>query len=176
MKTYSKILALTVIASFFLFSCSKKTNDNEMLTTQDRTFISQASMGNTAEVKAAQLADSISTSAAVHAFAQQMITDHTTAQNDLKTLGNNVNVTVTDSVDALHQRMMDTLRTLSGPAFDSVYLIRQIADHQTVISQFQEEANSGNRTEVVDYANKYLPKLQMHLQVADSIAKAMNYE
>lgn len=176
MKTHAKLGALILISSFFFFSCSKKTDNNETISTQDRTFMMQASAGNTAEIQAAQLADSISATTAIQAFAQMMISDHTTAQNDLKTLGTNISVPVTDSVDAMHQSMMDSLRMMSGRAFDSVYTLRQIADHQTAIAQFQQEINSGNRTEVIDYANKYLPKLQMHLQVADSIATAMHYQ
>lgn len=176
MKTRAKLGMLILISSFFFFSCKKKTNNNETISTQDRTFMMQASAGNTAEIQAAQLADSISDTTAIQAFAHMMISDHTTAQNDLKSLGSSISVSVTDSVDAMHQSMMDSLRMMSGRAFDSVYIIRQIADHQTAISQFQEEKNSGNRTEVIDYANKYLPKLQMHLQMADSIAHVMGYQ
>jgi putative membrane protein len=105
-----------------------------------------------------------------------MVTDHTTAQNDLKTLGTNVNVAVADSIDSMHGSLIDTLKTLSGRAFDSVYIMSQIKDHQTVISNFQQEINSGNKTDVISYANKYLPKLQMHLQMADSIATLMNFK
>lgn len=176
MKTRAKLGMLILISSFFFFSCKKKTNNNEAISTQDRTFMMQASAGNTAEIQAAQLADSISDTTAIQAFAHMMISDHTTAQNDLKSLGSSISVSVTDSVDAMHQSMMDSLRMMSGRAFDSVYIIRQIADHQAAISQFQEEKNSGNRTEVIDYANKYLPKLQMHLQMADSIAHVMGYQ
>lgn len=175
MNTKVKILMLAIISSFFFFSCSKKDDNNETVSTQDRTFIGQASASNTAEVQAAQLASSVSDSASIKAFAQMMIDNHTTAQNDLKTLGSNINVPVTDSVDDMHQKMMDSLKTLPERAFDSVYILRQIADHQAAIANFQQEVSAGNKTDVIDYANKYLPKLQMHLQMADSLATALHY-
>lgn len=176
MKSHATTLMLAITVSFFLFSCSKKTNNNETITTQDRTFMAQASAGNSAEIQTAQLADSISDTAAIQSFAQMIITDHTNAQNDLKALGNNIMVPVTDSVDGMHQSFMDSLKMMSGRPFDSLYITRQIADHQNAIAIFEQEINSGNRTEVVSYANKYLPTLKMHLQKADSISQAMHYQ
>jgi putative membrane protein len=85
-------------------------------------------------------------------FGQQIVTDHTTAQDDLKTLGNNLNAAVSDSVDSMHASMMDTLKTLTGRSFDSVYIMRQIKDHQTVITNSQQEISSGNKSDVVHYA------------------------
>jgi putative membrane protein len=71
---------------------------------------------------------------------------------------------------------MDTLRGLSGRMFDSVYIMNQIKDHQAAISDFQNEISEGNQSDVINYANKYLPKLQMHLQIADSIATVMKFK
>lgn len=179
MKITAKLLLLFMASSFIFLSCDKDDDNNkpdETVSAQDRTFITQTGMANTAEIQAGQLADTTSDSTAIQTFAQQMVTDHTTAQNDLKTLGDKVDVDVSDSVDSMHASLMDTLKTLSGRAFDSVYIMNQIKDHQTVIANFQEEINSGNRSDVINYANKYLPKLQMHLQMADSIATMMNFK
>jgi putative membrane protein len=177
MKISFKVLLFSLAASLILFACKKsKNNTSQTLTSQDQAFILQTSLGNTAEVQAGGLADSTSDTAMVRAFGLQMVTDHSTAQNDLKTLGNNVSFPVRDSVDAIHAALMDTLRGLSGRMFDSVYIMNQIKDHQTTISNFQNEINQGNQTDVISYANKYLPKLQMHLQMADSIASVMNFK
>lgn len=171
-----KLLALAVISSFFFFSCSKKDDNTGTISLQDRTFIGQASASNTAEIQAAQLATSMTDSSAIKTFAQMMIDDHTTAQNDLKSLGTNINVPVTDSIDDMHQKMIDSLKTMPERTFDSVYILRQIADHQAAIANFQQEVNAGKKSDVIDYANKYLPKLQMHLQMADSLATALHYQ
>lgn len=176
MNTKYRYFFLVLASSFILFACSKKNNNNETVTSQDRTFMMNASLSNNAEVQAAQLADTTTGSSGIKAFAEKMISDHTTAQNDLKALASSLNVPVTDSVDPMHMALMDSLKMLNGSAFDSVYILRQISDHQNAISTFQQEVNEGNRSEVVDYANKYLPKLKMHLQMADSIASAMHFK
>ena len=178
MKIASKTLLLCLSASLLLVACDKDDNNNstDNLNQQDRTFISQTSLSNTAEVNAGGLADTTANDPMVKTYGQQMVSDHTTAQTELKTLGTNVGVSTPDSVDAQHAALMHTLMTLSGRAFDSVYIMNQIADHQTVIDRFEEEVNSGNKTEVINYASKYLPTLQMHLQMADSIANVMNFK
>ena len=81
-----------------------------------------------------------------------------------------------DSVDSMHAALLVTLRGLSGRMFDSVYIVNQIKDHQAAISDFQNEISEGNKSDVVNYANKYLPKLQMNLQMADSIATVMKFK
>ena len=177
MKITSKVLLLSMAASLTLFASKKSKNNNPpALSTQDQAFISKASLSNTAEIRGGGLADSTSDTATIRAFGQQMVTDHTTAQNDLKTLGGNLNFAVTDSVDSMHSALMDTLRGLSGRMFDSVYIMNQIKDHQAAISDFQNEISEGNQSDVINYANKYLPKLQMHLQIADSIATVMKFK
>lgn len=176
MKSQAMILMLAITVSIFLFSCSKKTNNDETITTQDRNFMAQASVENIAEIQTAKLADSITDSAAIQSFAHLVITDRNYAQNDLKTLGNNIRIPVTDSINAIHENRMDSLKTMTGRAFDSVYITRQIADYQGAIATFKKEINSGNRTEVVSYAAKYLPTLKQHLQRAESIAEAMHYQ
>jgi putative membrane protein len=177
MKIKSNLL-LAISASLIFFACNKddNTKGDDILNTQDRTFILQTSLANSAEVGAGGLAGSSADNQMVKDFGQQMMTDHTTAQTELKTLGTDVGVGTPDSVDATHKTLMDTLMTLSGRSFDSIYIMSQIADHQTVINQFEEEVSSGNKTAVINYANKYLPKLQMHLQMADSIATEMNFK
>ena len=177
MKMSFKTLMLAFIASIFFFSCKKHdTNNEETLNAQDRNFMMQAAMGNTAEIQAGQLADSTADSSAIQAFAAQLVSDHQAAQNDLKSLGAKVNVTVSDSADSNHTMMLDSLRGLTGRAFDSTFLMNQIQDHNQAISDYQAEISSGNKTSVIDYANQYLPTLQMHLNTADSIATAMHFK
>ena len=83
---------------------------------------------------------------------------------------------VKDSVDANYKNITDSLKSLTGRVFDSVYVTSQIAGYQLAIEAFKQEINSGNRTEVVSYAAKYLPTLKQHLQKAESIAEAMHYK
>ena len=176
MKLTTKSFITCVALSFTLLSCEKDDEDTNVLNDTDRTFIMQASLSNSAEVGAGALATTMGEDAMIQSFGQMMVSDHTTAQSDLKATGNTVGVNVKDTIDAAHITLMQTLQGLTGRAFDSTYIVNQITDHQKTVQAFQTELNSGSRNEVEDYANKYLPKIQMHLQKADSIATAMGFK
>jgi|SRR5690242_16333137 len=177
MKISFKTLMLGFAATLIFYSCKKHDQNNqETLNAQDQTFIRQAALGNSAEIQLGQFADSTADSSIIKNFAAQLVSDHQAAQNDLKSLGTKLNVAVLDSMDSSHTMMLDSFRMLSGRAFDSSFIINQINDHNKAISDYQAEIDQGNRTEVINYANQYLPKLQQHLNMADSIASAMHFK
>jgi len=177
MKLTTKSFIACTALSMSLFACTKdKTKTTNTLNQADTTFMMQVSAANSAEVAAGTLASTMGEDAMIKSFGDMMVTDHTTAQGDLKGVGTTVGVDVKDSVDADHTTLLQTLQGLSGREFDSTYIINQIADHQKTVADFQAELSSGSRSEVKDFANKYLPKIQMHLQKADSIAIEMNFK
>ena len=45
----------------------------------------------------------------------------------------------------------------------------QVADHKATVALFQQEASSGQDPQLKAFAQKYLPTLQHHLQMAQSI-------
>lgn len=126
-----------------------------------------------AEIMAGQLAATKGNSSDVRSFGQMMVTEHGQAQSDLQTLASNVGVTLPDSVDAEHQALMARLNALTGYSFDTAYINSQVKDHQKTLTIFQSELTDGRKQEVINYASLYLPRIQMHLQKADSISKVL---
>lgn len=170
-KCMKKFFLVSGIA-LALLSCKKDKNNNDVNST-DQSFLTQAAVGNKAEIMAGQLAAEKGTNASVKAFGQMMVTEHGQAQTDLQNLYTSLGKTMPDSVDAEHQAFMTQLSSLSGRAFDSAYINSQITDHQKTVTVFQTEINNGNNTSVRNYASTYLPHIQMHLQKADSISKTL---
>jgi putative membrane protein len=171
MKVQSMMLSTCLVVGLALSSCDKD-NEKQKLNDTDQDFMKKASISNTAEVSAGTLAATKATNARVKAFAQHMIMEHTTAQNDLKNVGNKVGYPVKDTIDPEHVAIAALLNTLSGRAFDSAYIHSQVADHDKTIGFFQNEINNGRHMDVKNYASSKLPNIQMHRTQADSIAKA----
>lgn len=173
MKRKGVVFAACMAAVVVFTSCEKDAgeNDNE-LNSNDRTFMLQASVSNTAEVGAGQLALTKASNAAVKAYAQTMIAEHSVAQTDLKALGTTVGFAVKDTIDPMHVQMITQLNALSGRAFDSAYIHSQVADHQLTLTFFQTELDNGQHAQVEGYAATYQPRIQMHHTRADSIARA----
>ncbi len=152
----------------FLTACDKD-DDGEDVNATDRQFVMSAAMANRAEINAGQLAATRGTNAAVRSYGQMMVTEHTQAQNDLRSLASDEGIAMSDTIDAAHQALMTRLMSLSGYQFDTAYIKSQVMDHQNSILLFQTEISSGDNDRAQNYANTYLPKIQQHYRTADSI-------
>lgn len=172
--TLKKLLVMGCLGGALAFAACDKDNDDPVVTDDlnatDRTFLNQAAQANLSEIKAGQMAVTNTTNDSVRAYAQMMITDHQAAQTELDSLATNVSFDLPDSTDADHNAAIDNLMNFSGASFDSAYISLQVSAHDTVISQFENEVNSGAKSTVKAYANKYLPTLRTHAQMADSLA------
>lgn len=156
--------------SFFIASCCKDdNNDVNGLNSQDNYFMQQASFSNHDEITAGAIAATKGDYDSVRIFGSMMVADHSKAQSSLDSLASSLNVMVPSTPDSLHQVMAAQLQTLSGSVFDTTYMGAQVRDHMLTISIFQQEISSGNNKQVLDFARKNLPIIQMHLQEAQSI-------
>ncbi|MER3494999.1 MAG: DUF305 domain-containing protein [Mastigocladus sp. ERB_26_2] len=133
-------------------------------------FVTQATQGNLAEIELGQLAQKRAASAEVKQYAQQMIKDHTQAQNQLKQLAAQKKLTVPQSVGEQNKQVAANLSKLSGVDFDRAYMNQMVQDHQKTVSLFQREAEQGQDPDLQAFASTKLPTLQQHLQQAQSLA------
>jgi putative membrane protein len=140
------------------------------LSSSDKTFATEACQGGLAEVEMGQLALQKASSPQVKQFAQRMVTDHTQANQDLMQVAKSQQLALPAQVDAKQKSEMDRLRSTSGSAFDAAYMQQMLQDHQKDVSEFQKQAQSGSDPALKGFAQKYLPTLQQHLQMAQSIA------
>ncbi len=137
----------------------------------DQPFVMDALMAGMAEVEHGKLASQKATNAKVKAFAQQMVTDHTKAGDELKTIASAKQITPPTSMDPKHQAAHDKLMKLSGAEFDRAYMTDMVAGHQKAAADFTAEANSGADPQVKAFAAKTLPTIQGHLKMAQELQK-----
>ncbi len=139
------------------------------LSSHDQKFIKEAAMGGLYEVQAGQLAAQKATSADVKQMAQHIVTDHTKANDQLKSLAQSKGVTdLPTQLDSKHQRKLDQLSKLSGAEFDKAYSKMMVSDHKEDIKAFQKEAEHGNDADLKQFASSALPTLNQHLSMAQS--------
>jgi putative membrane protein len=168
-----KISLTGTLALAILLSCNKNDNNNNDINSTDQNFVLQVAISNKAEIMAGQLAATKGSNAGAKEFGQMMVTEHGQAQADLQNVASGTGITSPDSVDAEHRALMVRLDSLTGRSFDTAYINSQVKDHQKTISIFQTEISNGNNSSVRNYANTYLPHIQMHLQKADSLSKVL---
>ena len=134
----------------------------------DQKFVEEAAHGGTAEVEAGKLAQKQASAAPAKAFAEQMVTDHTKAGDQLKQVAMTKGITLPTDTDRSHRRSIEKLGKLQGAEFDREYMKMMVSDHKKTVSLFEKEAKSGKDPELKKFAATLLPDLQKHLQMAQS--------
>jgi putative membrane protein len=126
-----------------------------------------------AEVELGKLAADKASSDEVKKFGQRMVDDHGKANDELKKLAENKNITLPTAPDAKHKATIDRLSKLSGEAFDRAYMQEMLKDHRKDVSEFRTESKSGKDADVKAWAAKTLPTLEEHLKLAQDANKAV---
>lgn len=139
------------------------------LSSADRDFAMKAASGGAAEVQAARLAEQRASSPQIKQFAQRMITDHTAANTELQQIAKQANIDVPSQPTGKDAAEGQKLRGVNGTAFDQAYAQDELRDHQETVELFQKEASSGEDPALKAFAQKTLPILQQHLQMAQAL-------
>jgi putative membrane protein len=139
------------------------------LSAADTKFIHEAAIGGMAEVEMGRLAAEKASSADVKQFGQRMVDDHGKANDELKSLAQQKNVTLPAAVDAPHKATLDRLSKLSGAAFDRAYMREMVSDHDKDVAAFKKQSTSASDADLKAWAAKTLPTLQEHQTMAKQI-------
>lgn len=141
----------------------------KMMKSADTIFAVKAAQGGIAEVKLGKLAAEKGSNPDIKAFGQQMVEDHTKANDDLKATAQKEGMTLPSDMNAKQQAMYDKLSKLSGAAFDRAYARDMVKDHEEDVKEFQKEAASGTNETIKAFAARTLPVIQGHLDKIKSI-------
>ena len=145
----------------------------KMMKSPDAKFAIMAAQGGMAEVQLGQLAAQKASSADVKAFGQQMVDDHSRANDQLKSVAQGQGMTLPTSLNAKDQALYTKLQGLSGANFDKTYVKAMVKDHQEDVKEFQKEGDTGKDPQIKNFASQTLPVLQQHLSKIQSIQSSM---
>src|SRR3954465_3140437 len=133
-------------------------------------FITKAMEGNLAEVQLGQLSQQKGASDGVRNFGQQLVTDHTSANQRATAVAGQMGVTPPSDPNKQQRAVYDRLSKLSGDAFDRQFVKHMADDHKKDVAEYQKEAKRQNDP-AAGYASETVPTLQQHLQTAQFLAK-----
>jgi len=137
-----------------------------------RQFMQDAATGGTAEVTLGRMAANKAASAQVRAFAERMVKDHGAANDELMELAKKKGVSLSTQLDPKHQAVVDRLGKLSAPELDREYMQAMVDDHQADVAKFEREAKGGRDADVKAFAERTLPTLRRHLELAQETSRA----
>jgi len=142
--------------------------------TQDQTFLKKAAQGGLAEVNVGQMAASKASDPNIKQFGQRMVEDHGKANDELQQIAQKENLTLPTEPSKAEQKTANKLSRLQGTKFDAEYAREMVKDHEQDVALFEKEANSGSNPELKAFAQKTLPTLQQHLQMAKQLPHGGN--
>jgi putative membrane protein len=169
MSAQVKRLLLVVISTSILSQVSLATAADTRPSEADRAFMAKAAQGGRLEVAAGKLAAQRGLALAVKAFGQQMVTDHTAANDKLKALADSKQLPLPDALSPEESTALGKLETLSGTQFDQAYAKMMIKDHMEDISELENEIKQGQDRDVKAFASSTLPILRQHLEMAKNL-------
>lgn len=140
------------------------------LAAADKAFVMEAARGGMAEVELGRLAADKATNADVKQFGQRMVDDHSKANDELKGLASQKNITLPTETDAKHKATQARLSKLSGDAFDKAYMADMVADHNKDVAAFTRASKTAKDADLKAWAGKTLPTLQEHQKMAKDVA------
>jgi putative membrane protein len=104
----------------------------------------------------------------VKEFGEQMVTDHTKANDELQAVAAKKNVTLPTDLDAKQAAVRDRLAKESSKKFDRAYMAAMVTDHKEDVAEF-ERASKSSDPDVKAFAAKTLPTLREHLKMAKQV-------
>jgi len=186
MKKIVYVFAISALTLLFV-SCGKKaeTDSKEMAEDQneekfddsdvqkDTDFAVEIADASMLEVQLGQLAVANASSSEVKQLGQTMIDDHTKANEELKTLAQQKNITLPGALSDESQKHYEDLAKKTGTDFDKEYTDMMVKGHKHVLDKLKKEAEKGNDADVKAWASGKISTIEHHLMMSENAQKAV---
>jgi putative membrane protein len=136
-------------------------------------FLVKAANGGMAEVKLAQLAKDKASDSAVQHFADMMIADHGAANEKVKALAAERNVTLPAEPGEDEQKKAADLSKKSGKDFDKSYVNAMVKGHEETLDLFKKASGKVTDAPVKAFIDNTIPVIEHHLMRIKDIKKGM---
>jgi len=124
------------------------------LSVKDKNFMKKAAKGGMMEVAMGNLAEQNGQSDDVKSFGKRMVTDHSKANEELKSIAEKKGV------------KLPTKEPTGKWSSDKTYMDMMVKDHEKDLAEFQEEAKTGSDPDVKKFAEDTAKVVQEHLDLA----------
>jgi putative membrane protein len=170
---------LLMFFAIVLFACNSNRTDTEKTTEQKNEnkgvnddvskFVTEVASASMAEVQLGQMAANKAENNEVKTFGQEMVTDHSKANDELKSLASSKNISIPPALTDDDQKKVNKLQDKAGKDFDEDYMDMMVDDHEKVVDKFKDASTNLSDADVKAWASKTLPTLQHHLDMARQI-------
>ncbi len=140
----------------------------------DMEFVQDAIENDNIQVQMSQLAQTKSQSQDVQQFGQKMVEVHNQLNDQLKPAAQKLGVSDSKGPSKKEKQQIAQLASLSGPDFDSAYIMAMSKQQQKSLRAFKDEENNAQSPGLQQAAKADEPVLSQHYQVLEKLAQAHN--
>ena len=124
------------------------------LSAKDKMFMKKAAKGGMMEVAMGKVAEQNAQSDDVKSFGKRMVTDHSKANDELRSIASKKGV------------QLPTKEHSGKWTSDKAYMDMMVEDHEKDLAEFKEEASNGSDPDVKKFADDTAKMVQEHLDLA----------
>jgi len=146
------------------------------LSRSDYKFLRDAIEGGQTEVRLGELAKQKATDPSVKSFGDRMVTDHSKANDELKSIASSKGATIPATLSHGERSSLDSLQKATGKDFDKEYVSTMVKDHKKDVKDFEDAADNLKDPDLKAFAAKTLPTLQEHLRMAQDLENTIKNE
>ncbi len=140
----------------------------------DVKFVTDAADAGLLEVELGKLAAANGTLTDVKELGSMMVKDHTKANEELKALAAQKNISLPPALSDKSHETYNELFAKSGRDFDEAYTDLMVKDHEKVLDSFKKEAENGKDADIKSWAVGKISTLEHHLLMSKQAEKALS--
>jgi putative membrane protein len=146
---------------------SKKTN---------AAILERIHLANLKEIEAGKIAETKASSTEVRAYADQLIKDHTSADQMVVATAQKIGARLRDPAAERHKAARaksaeQKLSSTNGAQFDRLFLEQTSADHKKLMSELKQARDDASDDDIEALIDKIMPILQQHQDLAEILMK-----
>jgi putative membrane protein len=146
-------------------------NDDKKMDSDESKFMTETASGGMMEVEIGKIAEEKAQSPAVKQLAGHMVKDHTKLNEELKELAAKKQITISSSMSDDHKETMEKIAKKTGNDFDKEYIDQMVKAHKKDVDKFESAAKDSKDNDVKEWAQRSLPTLRHHLEMAEKLKK-----
>jgi putative membrane protein len=129
-------------------------------------FARQACQAGATQTEMGKLAALNTKNETIRTFAKSLVKEHTQQEKELGQIFAAKRIPAETELAEQFQSSIDHLAELKGGAFDRAFREQVIDDHEKAIAAYEKQAAQGTDPELKAFAQKHLPHLREHLELA----------
>jgi putative membrane protein len=140
----------------------------------DMVFVQDTLENDAAQVQMSQLAQTKSQSPDVQQFGQKMVQVRGELNNQLKPVAKQLGVDDSKGPSKKDKQQIAQLQALSGPDFDTAYIMAMAKEQQKSLRAFKDEENNARSPGLQQAAKTDEPVLSQHYELLQKLAQTHN--